>query len=135
MGKKRMRIPGLPSRPIKSDDLMDTPLHDLSGLGFLRTQPDLISSMNHSPLGGSNLTFTPSVRPLLLTMGLALSLEAFSDYSARSTSWPGREQRLSFLDHLQRRNRKPGASPQPGAAASWSGHKLGGPSPEMCSAM
>ena len=90
--------------------------------------------MNHSPLGGGNLIHSFREAPVAHGgLGLA-SGSILSDYSAWSTSWPGREQRLSFPGHLQSRNRKPGASAQPGAAASWSGHKLGGPSPDTCSA-
>ena len=59
-----MHIPGFPSRSIKSDDLMVTPLNDFPGLGFLQTRLDLISEMNHSPLGESGLTFTPSTGPV-----------------------------------------------------------------------
>lgn len=87
---------------------MVTPLHNLPGLRFLQTRLDLISEMNHSPLGESGLTFTPSMGPVCGSGWAWPRLWKHSDYSAWSTSWPGREQRLSFLDCLQNRTENQG---------------------------
>lgn len=85
---------------------MVTPLHDVTGLGFLQTRLDLMSEMNHSPLGESRLTFTPSTGPICGSGWAWPRLWKHSDYSAWSTSWPGREQRLSFLDRLGEQEQK-----------------------------